>query len=161
MNENPNRSKRARVNNLCPELDYAEAEVEDLIATLDRECGFDAPAGELSIAFVPLDEISRLHEDYMNDPTPTDVITFPGEPDLELAGEICACPQIALEYANGKDLDFATELTLYLIHGYLHLCGFDDQTEETRSEMREAEQSAMKTARLRNRVPRFAFNSVA
>lgn len=146
MTEKPNEPQRALVNNLCPTLGYDESEIERLFTTLDQKGSFDAPAGELSIAFVDKDEIGRIHDDFMGDPSPTDVITFPGDPDLDLAGEIIVCPQVALEYAQREKLDFSQELSLYLIHGYLHLCGFDDIDENDRKQMRLAEQQALKVA---------------
>ncbi|MDQ8202820.1 rRNA maturation RNase YbeY [Pelagicoccus sp. SDUM812003] len=153
-NEQP---KRALVNNLCPGLRLKESQIERLIEVLDRDGAFDAPAGELSIAFVSKKEIARLHADFMDDPTPTDVITFPGDPDIELAGEICVCPEVARDYAQRERLDFSEELSLYVIHGYLHLCGFDDIEESDRAEMRRAEKLAMQIARAANALPTFTL----
>lgn len=128
---------------MCPELGYVESEIETLFETLDRTGAFDAPQGELSIAFVGKGEISRIHNSFMGDPSPTDVITFPGDTEIEQAGEIVVCPQVAKEFAERENLDFPQELSLYLIHGYLHLCGFDDIAEEDRAQMRLAEQQAL------------------
>lgn len=152
-----NESKRASINSLCPNLRFDDDEIEQLFLTLDRTGTFDAPTGELSIAFLPKDEIAQLHGDFMDDPTPTDVITFPGDPDCELAGEICVCPQVAQEFAAREGLAFAEELALYLIHGYLHLCGFDDIDDADRAEMRAAEQRALTTVRQANALPSFTL----
>ncbi len=96
-----------------------------------------------------------MHKEFMNDPTPTDVITFQGEPEVDLAGEICVCPEIAQEYAAANDLDFSKELTLYLIHGYLHLAGFDDIEDRDRNEMRKAEEIAMELVEKNQALPKF------
>ncbi len=157
MKESPNESKRAQVNNACPSLHADSVEIEALFATLDRFGGFDAPSGELSIAFLSKAEISRVHQQFMDDPTPTDVITFPGDPEFNMAGEICVCPEIAYEYALANRIDFSKELSLYLAHGYLHLCGFDDIDDDQREEMRRAEATAMKTLSQRNRIPDFRY----
>lgn len=157
MNERPNEPKRVQANNLCPNLDYQESELETLFATLDKAGAFDAPAGELSFAFVEKDYIAQLHDQFMGDPTPTDVITFPGDPDLDQAGEVVVCPQVALEYTQKEGLNFSDELTLYLIHGYLHLCGFDDIDDADRAQMRLAEQQALEIARSANALPTFNF----
>ncbi|MEM9160210.1 MAG: rRNA maturation RNase YbeY [Verrucomicrobiota bacterium] len=148
---------RTVVNNQCPGLEYDEAQIETLFLTLDRHGSFDAPAGELSFAFLSKKEIARIHREFMDDPTPTDVITFIGDPDLNQAGDICVSPEVALEYATAKQLDFSEELTLYLIHGYLHLAGFDDIDEEDRASMRQAESQAMALAKAHNAMPSFRF----
>lgn len=155
MNESPNESKRAQVSNLCPKLIVDDQEVDRLFATLDRFGSFDPPSGELSIAFVSKAEISRIHERFMNDPTPTDVITFPSDKESGLAGEICVCPEVAFDYGLKNGLTFADELSLYLIHGYLHLCGFDDQSDTTKAEMRKAEDTAMNLLKSHDAKPSF------
>ncbi len=157
MNEGPNESKRAQVSNLCPELQFDEEGVTSLFATLDTFGGFDAPSGGLSIAFVPKTEIARIHLQFMKIDAATDVITFPGDSDEELAGEICVCPSIANEYCSQNRADFSEELTLYLVHGYLHLCGFDDIDESNRHDMREAERIAMHTLSRHGAIPRFLY----
>ncbi len=157
MNESPNESKRAQVSNGCPQLQAKPAEVERLFATLDRFGGFDAPTGELSIAFLSKEEISRVHDQFMQDPSITDVITFPGDPEDGIAGEICVCPEVAFEYAQAHTADFSKELALYLAHGYLHLCGFDDREDDVRSAMRKAESVAMSILEAQNAFPQFEF----
>ncbi len=159
MNERPNESKRAQINNLCPGHVAPESEVERLFATLDRFGGFDAPVGSLSIAFVSKIEIARIHQQFMQDDSPTDVITFPGDRDEGLAGEICVCPEIALDYARKNQLPFNQELSLYLAHGYLHLCGFNDQDETQRASMRDAEALAIETLVRHDALPNFTFDS--
>ena len=157
MTKKPDESKRALVNNLCPNLKYNYFEIESLILVLDQDGSFHPPAGELSIAFVSKDEIARLHGAYMDDPTPTDVLTFPGDPETGQAGEICICPEVASDYARQATLNFSSELALYIIHGYLHLCGFDDVEEHERAAMRKAEQQALKIAKAKETLPNFSL----
>ena len=61
---------------------------------------------------------------------PTDVITFPGMWN-GLAGEI-AFAQKSLRTMETNTESFPEKLSLYLVHGYLHLCGFDDRCDETK-----------------------------
>jgi len=145
------------VNSLCPELIASDQEIEQMFAIRDAFGGFDRRAGELSIAFVSKLEISRIHEEFMQDDSPTDVITFPGDLDEGTAGEICVCPEVALEYASENGKRFAEELTLYLVHGYLHLCGFMDTEKDDRIEMRNAESIAMNTLTEKGFVPSFSI----
>lgn len=155
MNESPNESKRAQVSNLCPKLIVDEGSIDRLFQILDRFGSFDGPMGELSVAFVSKSEISRIHGQFMDDSSPTDVITFPGDVETGLAGEICVCPEIAFDYGHQNGIPFPKELALYLIHGYLHLCGFDDRSEESRTEMRSAERTAMNLAETHQAIPAF------
>lgn len=157
MTEKQNDPTRVQVNSLCPSLGYNEVEIENLIQVLDKAGTFDAPQGELSLAFVDKEEIARLHNDFMGDPTPTDVITFPGDPDIDQAGEVIVCPHVAQEFSEKEDLVFSDELTLYVIHGYLHLCGFDDIQDDDRAQMRLAEQQALEIARTAQAMPTFTL----
>ncbi len=157
MTEKQNDQTRVQVNSLCPSLGYKEVEIEKLIQALDKAGAFDAPQGELSLAFVDKEEIARLHDDFMGDPTPTDVITFPGDPDIDQAGEVIVCPQVAKEFSIKENLAFSDELSLYVIHGYLHLCGFDDIQDDDRAQMRLAEQQALKIARTAQAMPTFTL----
>ena len=79
------------------------------------------PAGELSIVILTDPELAQLHADFLDDPTTTDVITFEGNADLGTAGEICVSADTADAYARKHRREFSTELTLYLVHGWLHL----------------------------------------
>jgi probable rRNA maturation factor len=73
--------------------------------------------------------MARVHVEFLGIEGPTDVITFP-------YGEILVCAEIAAENAKryGNTLD--DEVALYLIHGLLHLNGFDDLTEPAARQMR-------------------------
>lgn len=114
-----------------------------LFDTMLQSGKFPIGRGELSIAFVDDATIARIHADFMGDPTPTDVITFPADPSMESAGEIIVSVDHARERALELDEPFSRELSLYLIHGWLHLAGYDDRTEEDRVKMRVAEQEAL------------------
>lgn len=156
--DSPHFAPRAvAVSNQCHGLSVDEEELAQLFQTLDRYGSFDAPTGELSLAFVTEEEISRLHEQFMADASPTDVITFPGDAEFDLAGDICVCPAVARRYAEEHGAAFAEELTLYLVHGYLHLCGFDDVEDADREAMRKAEEEAMAILQRHGAMPSFRF----
>ena len=111
--------------------------------------------GELSIAFMKRENHSLLHGKYLQDFRPTDVITFPGCPEDDLIGEICVCVDQALEEASKNNLTFHEELSLYLIHGWLHLLGFDDCEKIDREVMRNEEQRVMYEVKKLNAYPDF------
>lgn len=102
---------------------------------------------EVSIYLVDMDQICSIHQDFFDDPSPTDCISFPmDEPDEEgykILGDIFVCPKAAIDYAvmNGGDPYYET--TLYTVHGLLHLLGYDDIEEVDQIEMREAEKRHM------------------
>ncbi len=126
-----------------------------MFAVLDASGLFDAPEGELSIAILDAAAMTDLHARFLADPAPTDVITFDGDPHLGVAGEICVCADVALDHARTTGGDPAAELVLYLVHGYLHLCGFDDTTPAQRRFMRAAERRALAVLAAAGALPRF------
>lgn len=90
----------------------------------------------ISLYFVTKQKSARLHQEFFNDPTPTDCMSFPM--DGSHLGEIIICPFMALSYPNPKE-----EILLYLIHGILHLIGYDDIEEKDIQKMRKKEQECL------------------
>jgi probable rRNA maturation factor len=84
-------------------------------------------------------EIARVHGEYLDDPTPTDVISF----DLDGEAEIVVSVETAERTANSHGHDLAAEVALYVVHGLLHVCGFDDIAPRDRVRMRAAERAVM------------------
>jgi probable rRNA maturation factor len=100
------------------------------------------PLRELSIALVNDRHMSRLHQQFMNIPGPTDVLTFPLDLDARgraVSGEVVVCVPEARRRAREHDVDVKSELLLYALHGMLHLCGFDDRTDRGYARMHRAE----------------------
>jgi probable rRNA maturation factor len=116
----------------------ADVDLEGLMtlarATLLGEAMADA---ELSISLVTEDEIAGLHERYLHEAGPTDVLSFPlddgaGEDGLRQLGDVVIAPAIA---ARNNPEDPAAELRLLLVHGILHLLGHDHMDDRERAEM--------------------------
>lgn len=116
-------------------------------------------AGELSLVFLTDRELAALHADFLDDPSPTDVITFAGDPAAGTAGEICVSVDTAAREARARRADFATELTLYLVHGWLHLLGHDDRQPGPKRRMRAAERRALRRLRQHDAVPCFRLRA--
>ena len=104
---------------------------------------------ELSILFVTDDEIHKLNLKYRKKDKPTDVLSFPMvkneseliAPRLQL-GDIVISAETALRDAERKKISLEEELKFLLIHGFLHLLGFDheiSQVEEVRMQKKEKE----------------------
>lgn len=131
------------INNLSSALAEPGPAARRLFETLHASGRFPIAGGELSVVFVGDAEIARVHADFMGDPTPTDVITFPADAAMESAGEIIVSVDHARSRAGELGEPFSRELSLYLVHGWLHLAGYDDRAEADRAAMRAAEQAAL------------------
>jgi probable rRNA maturation factor len=99
----------------------------------------DAPLlnlDEIEFTIISDTEMSRVHAEFLNDPTPTDVITFHH-------GEILVSADTALRQGaeHGQSMD--QELALYLIHGLMHLGGWEDHEESEAKEMTQKQESIL------------------
>ena len=93
------------------------------------------PQSELSILLVDPDTMSAYHEKYMDEPGPTDVLSFPmdelrapsgdEEPPLGLLGDIVLCPEVTAAQAAETGRTAEEEADYLLVHGLLHLLGHD------------------------------------
>lgn len=144
-----------QINNQYQSLTFSEHSLKKFFQTLDSLPNYPIPNGDLSIAFLDDPSIAQIHHDFLNDPTPTDVITFPPNPDFNLAGEICVSVDHALSSSQTLNIPFNEELTLYLIHGWLHLSGLNDLTNEQKITMRTAESDVMTTLKKAGTIPNF------
>ncbi len=103
---------------------------------------------EVAVHFVTAPVICKLHRKFFNDPTITDCISFPMDKDVQggfcYLGDVFVCPKQALDYAEDNGLDPYREVTLYIVHGLLHLLGYDDIDPLDRARMRAKEQKYMK-----------------
>ena len=91
-----------------------------------------SPLRELSIALVRDAQMAQLHERFMNDASPTDVLTFPLEENARgeaTGGEIVINVSEALRESRRRGIPLQNELLLYALHGMLHLKGMDDRTD--------------------------------
>ena len=91
---------------------------------------------ELSVSFVDEAEIEDLHVRYMDEPGPTDVLSFPlddmDERGTRLLGDVVIAPAVA---ARNNPTDPESELRLLLVHGILHLLGYDHEEDAEKAEM--------------------------
>lgn len=115
----------------------------------------------MSVAFLPKDQHSEIHGRFLKDFRPTDVITFPADEEEENAGEILVSVDQAIGESKERDLSFQEELSLYLIHGWLHLVGFDDREQEDRKIIRREEKRVMDSIRELQAWPDFLLASMS
>jgi probable rRNA maturation factor len=105
--------------------------VREVIALEDRY--YD----EVNIHFVKTPRMCAIHEEFFDDASPTDCMSFPL--DEELMGDVFICPETAIQYAKKHQVDPYEETSLYVIHGLLHLMGYDDLNPKAKRKMRAAE----------------------
>ena len=122
-------------------LDDRQSDAVDLegLMTLARATllGEGIADAELSISLVTEAEIAELHERYLHEAGPTDVLSFPldaeaGEDGLRQVGDVVIAPAVAAR--NNPD-DPAAEVRLLLVHGILHLLGHDHMSDGDKAEM--------------------------
>jgi probable rRNA maturation factor len=96
---------------------------------------------ELSLSFVEDAEIADLHERFMDEPGPTDVLSFPlddvDEEGTRILGDVIVAPATAAR--NNPD-DASGELRLLVVHGILHLLGYDHEEDGARTRMWERQE---------------------
>ncbi|AWT59419.1 MAG: Endoribonuclease YbeY [Candidatus Moanabacter tarae] len=136
-------------------LQFSPLEVKELFAFLEKQSEFQVPSGTLSIAFLKDQEHTRIHQEYMDNSSSTDVITFPGDPDMGLSGEICVSVDFAEKSAQFHKKSFDEEITLYLLHGWLHLSGFDDRGEAASKKMSQIQNKVFSRIQNARLVPKF------
>jgi probable rRNA maturation factor len=103
------------------------------------------PQAELSVVLVDETAMEQLHVQWMDEPGPTDVLSFPmdelrpgtdGEDSpAGLLGDVVLCPQVAATQARTAGHSTAEELLLLTTHGILHLLGFDHAEPDEEKEM--------------------------
>lgn len=96
--------------------------------------------GNLSIILVDDKKIRELNRRFLQSDRPTDVLAFPLEDeDTGVWGEVYVNGNLAREQALMYGVSFGEELARLIVHGVLHLMGYDDGDENSREEMRERE----------------------
>lgn len=92
--------------------------------------------GQLSLAVVDDPRMSELHERFSGIPGATDVLSFPlDDGPGELLGEVVVSSDTAAREAEERGLPFEEELQRYVVHGILHLFGYDDHEPAERERM--------------------------
>lgn len=105
---------------------------------------------KIVLAFINNEHIHRLNKQYLDHDEPTDVLTFPySKPKAaKLEGEVVIGYEIAAEYAADRGHDVTLEYLLYVIHGCLHLCGYDDRDAKQSKKMRTKEREYLAKLKL-------------
>ncbi len=126
-------------------------------ALLEKQLGI--ASCRLGVCLVGTTQITHLNETFLQQSGPTDVIAFdygnapanhmhafdPCQPSqCELYGEIYICVSEAIKQARRFNTSWQAELSRYLVHGVLHLLGYDDQTPASRRKMKKLEDKLLR-----------------
>ncbi len=104
----------------------------------------ECPDGELSLSIVDDQEIAELNSRYLNRSGPTNVIAFPMQEgrfsDITpgLLGDVVISADTAAKEAEAAGMDMETRFVQLLVHGILHLFGYDHETDENEAREMEA-----------------------
>jgi rRNA maturation RNase YbeY len=108
--------------------------IKKCIQALDKE-----PAN-LNYIFTSDDNLLNINKLYLNHDYYTDIITFDNSGNIkEIEGDIFISAERVKENANQYGVSFEEELARVMIHGILHLAGYDDKTKEEKALMRQME----------------------
>ena len=114
------------------DLEYVKSKVDMACQLCVRESKESSPLKELEsveISIIDDKQIAKVHGEFMDDPSPTDVITFD-------YGEILVSAETALSNSEELQVSLENEVLLYIIHGMLHLGGYLDGSRAEFKEMK-------------------------
>lgn len=117
------------------------------VTALAERAGFP---GTLSVAVVTDAAIREINRRFLDHDYATDVIAFPLD---ESDGEVVVSAERAIEEAGERGVDATAELLLYVVHGILHLLGYDDHEPEDAREMHERSLILLAGIGYRNTIP--------
>lgn len=121
-------------------VEQLAAAVKQGVDAARKYCG--RPHMEVTVVLCGDAEIARLHGEHFDDPSPTDVITFPLD---ETSADLVVSVETAMRVASDQGHDPQAEVVLYAVHGTLHACGLDDIEAAERAAMRAAERAVLES----------------
>lgn len=138
--------------------------IYNLIKTANKFSKFNQKKVQVAISFVNKEEIKQLNKEYRKIDKETDVLSFPtlklkpmekinikdykGDFDPAtkhlMLGDIIICEDVAKEHAEEYGHSFEREVCYLIVHGFLHLLGYDHMEEEDKKIMRALEEAVLK-----------------
>ena len=106
--------------------------------------------GELSLAFIDDKAIAALNRDYRHKDAPTNVLSFPDKGPAPLLGDIVLAYETVLVEAEEKSISVKDHVTHLVIHGFLHLQGYDHETDAQAALMESLEIKALAALNIDN-----------
>jgi probable rRNA maturation factor len=137
------------------EIDIVNAELsgepDELRQAITRSANVlpELPRGSwiATVLIANTQEVERLHGQFFGDPTDTDVMSFPSGDDLAQTsgylGDVAVSVTRAAEQAHDAGHSLTREITFLVLHGLLHLLGYEDSTPELRQNMIDIQVAAL------------------
>lgn len=122
----------------CDALDNPETFCQDIIETILTHGDFHK-IGELSIALVNDNEIQTLNKTYRGKDRPTNVLSFPDFGPAPILGDIAISLETVSHEAASAGKNFTDHVTHLLVHGFLHLQGYDHENDAEATAMESLE----------------------
>ena len=131
------------------ELTIRNEEIVGLATAVLEEEGLGDRLIEVNIYFVDEESMANLNAQHMNQIDPTDVLAFPlddpkksdNHDEFLLLGDVVICPKVADRQATNHS--YEAEISLLLIHGILHLLGYDHAKEDEKLIMEKRQQDIL------------------
>ena len=138
--------------------------INSLLKTAVKYSGFKTKRVQVSITFVNKQEIAKLNKQFRNIDKETDVLSFPTlqiTPGIKLRkkdvkfdidpktknlvlGDIIICEEVAMKNAEEYGNSYEREICYLIVHGFLHLLGYDHREEEDKTIMRAYEEAVLR-----------------
>jgi len=130
---------------VCGEEEIALPELEKSTAYLLSQAEV---AGDFSVGIkiCGREEISLLHAQYMQDASATDVMAFSADQEASedgYLGDVIICRDVAQEEGKKRGHSTVAEMQFYVLHGLLHLLGYNDTTDEGKNKMLDIQRKAL------------------
>ena len=134
-----NRQRKVSIKALLLQA-FAERVLQECLKLRATKASALRTLGEVSVVLVSDRRMAELHRRFLQQPGPTDVITFQH-------GEIFVSPETARRQARSFGTSLGHELRLYIAHGLLHLHGFDDKDAGSSAEMKRTQEKLVAAVR--------------
>ncbi|MCH7495445.1 MAG: rRNA maturation RNase YbeY [Candidatus Marinimicrobia bacterium] len=131
-------------------LEYVDVESDHLKSVMQSVLqGEKKEYDSVSVLFVSDSEIREINKDYLGHDYSTDVITFPLNDEPEnLEGEIYVSYETTKNNSLNYNVPHSNEILRVVIHGILHLVGYDDSTDSQKEEMKKKEDHYIQLAEI-------------
>lgn len=107
--------------------------LEDVVSFYNKEMGV------INVVFCSDDFLLKINKDYLNHNYLTDIITFNFCKKNEISGDLFISIDRVKDFSKTNKLTFVNELHRVIVHGVLHLCGFNDKSTKEKQKMRKLE----------------------
>jgi probable rRNA maturation factor len=131
-----------------------ESQMQDWVVSALNQANWQAPSAELTVRVVDLLEIQELNKTYRGKNQPTNVLSFPFEIpehiESDLLGDLVICHQVLVDEAKQQNKNLQDHWAHMVIHGTLHLLGFDHINDDEAEEMEGLEIEILKQYQIEN-----------